>query len=275
MHSVSRREFLQAGGAGVLAAQAPRKIPVIDCHVHVGDPKAAAPNAEALSVPWTTAGVAPQEILRLNKEAGIDCSVIMPITPPGGTRFARFEKANEHIAEVCRKYPGKFIGFAKHDVVNEKGRLRSMLLREVRELGLRGLKMHQQPSAELLDACAELSIPVLYHPQRVALFEEVVAAYPKVNFMMAHMGRDEEPYARYVANRYPNAYLETANVVTTRHIERAVEKVPAGKIIFGSDEPLVDCRQEIFKIRVLKLPTEKEELILGGNLLRLLGGRIG
>lgn len=84
-----------------------------------------------------------------------------------------------------------------------------------------------------------------------------------------------KPYARYVANRYPNAYLETANVVTTRHIEHAVAQVPAEKIVFGSDEPLVDCRQEVFKIRVLKLPREKEELILGGNLLRLLGGKLG
>ena len=275
MGSLSRRQFFQATGAGILAAQPPRKVPVIDCHVHVGDPKLSAPNAEALSVPWTTVGIDPEEILRVNREAGIDCSVIMPITPPGGTRFAYFEKANEYIAEVCRKYRGKFIGFAKHDVVNEKGRLRSMLLRECRELGLRGLKMHQQPNAELLDTVAELGIPVLYHPQRVALFEEVVAAYPKVNFMMAHMGRDEEPYARYVVNHYPNAYLETANVVTTRHIEHAVEQVPASKIIFGSDEPLVDCRQEIFKIRVLKLPKDKEELILGGNLLRLLGGQLG
>jgi predicted TIM-barrel fold metal-dependent hydrolase len=274
MGNLSRRQFLQAGGAGLLAGQAPAKVPVIDCHVHVGDPKMSVPNADALSVPWTTTGATADEILQLNKEAGIDYSVIMPITPPGGSRFARFEKANEYVAEVCRRYPGKFIGFAKHDVVNEKGRLRSMLLREVRELGIRGLKMHQQPNAELLDTCAELGIPVLYHPQKVALFEEVVKAYPKVNFMMAHMGRDEEPYARDVVNRYPNAYLETANVVTTRHIEHAVAQVPAEKIIFGSDEPLVDCRQEIFKIRVLKLSKEKEQLILGGNLLRLLGGKI-
>jgi hypothetical protein len=31
---------------------------------------------------------------------------------------------------------------------------------------------------------------------------------------------------------------------------------------------------EIYKIRVQKLPKEKEELILGGNMLRLLGGHL-
>lgn len=38
-----------------------------------------------------------------------------------------------------------------------------------------------------------------------------------------------------------------------------------------SDSPLVDSRVELYKIRLLRLPQEKEQLILGGNILRLLG----
>jgi predicted TIM-barrel fold metal-dependent hydrolase len=210
----------------------------------------------------------PEGILRRMEEASIDQSVIFPISRQDG----RYEKANEVIAEICRQYPGKFIGYAKHHPVAEKGRIRRMLLREYHELGLRGLKvLRVHPSREMLEVAAELRIPVIYHPSRVALFEEVVAAYPSVNFILAHMGRDEEPAAIEVARRYPNAYLDTANVVTTRWIEMAIQKLPADKILFGSDEPEVDCRREVFKIRVLKLPKEKEELILGGNILRLLG----
>jgi predicted TIM-barrel fold metal-dependent hydrolase len=74
-----------------------------------------------------------------------------------------------------------------------------------------------------------------------------------------------------MARRYPNVYLDTGGVVLTRYIEQAIQQLGAGKVIFGSDEPEVDCRLEIFKIRMLKLPNQQEELILGGNLQRLLG----
>lgn len=269
----SRREFLHSsascllGGAVVsgfgrrgLGEAAQRRVPVIDNHAHAGI-------ADSLTAPWNTVAD-PEGILRRMEEASIDQSVIFPISRQDG----RYEKANEVIAEICRQHPGKFIGYAKHHPVAEKGRIRRMLLREYHELGLRGLKvLRVHPSREMLEVAAELRIPVIYHPSRVALFEEVVAAYPSVNFILAHMGRDEEPAAIEVARRYPNAYLDTANVVTTRWIEMAIQQLPAEKILFGSDEPEVDCRKEVFKIRVLKLPKEKEELILGGNILRLLG----
>jgi len=126
----------------------------------------------------------------------------------------------------------------------------------------------------------ELSLPVLYHPRRVALYEEFLPSYPTINFIMAHLGSDtsgnwhEHLAAIDLAKRYPNVYLDTSTVVLTSYLEKAIQELPADRIVFGSDEPEVDCRMEIFKIRVLKLPKEKEDLILGGNMLRLLGGRI-
>lgn len=262
----TRRGFVRLGAkclaAGSVLAQAiaqrpQRRTPVVDNHVHAG-------TGEALQTPPTTIAD-PEEILRRMEEAGIDQAVIFPIFNP------TYEKANEEIAEICRRYPGKFIGYAKHDPVTERGRIRPLLMREYHDLGLRGLKLHSHPTREMLEVVAELNIPVIYHPRQVAHFEETVAAYSTVSFILGHMGRDEEPAAIRAVKRYPNAYLDTANVVTTRWIEMAVRELPAEKIIFGSDEPEIDCRKEIFKIRVLNLPPEKQELILGGNILRILG----
>jgi predicted TIM-barrel fold metal-dependent hydrolase len=140
---------------------------------------------------------------------------------------------------------------------------------------LRGLKLHDEPSPEMLDAVRDLRIPVLYHPQRVALYEDFLPSYPTINFILAHLGSDQSGDWREhlagieLAKFYPNVYLDTSSVVFTRYLEKAVQELPAEKIVFGSDEPEIDCRLEIFKIRVLKLPREKEELILGGNMLRL------
>jgi predicted TIM-barrel fold metal-dependent hydrolase len=268
----TRREFLAAAGAvaGAAAGAQTHRVPVIDCHIHAG-------HAPRLTDPWTTIAD-PVEILRRMNEAGVDQAVIFPISnEPSYTR------ANQEIAEICRKYPGRFIGFAKHDPVGEQGRIRQMLLEECRALGLRGLKLHGHPGPEILDVCAELGLPILYHPSRVARFNEIAPAYPTVDLILAHLGSDmsmdyrEHLAAIEMANKYPNVYLDTSTVVITRYLEKAIAEVPAEKIVYGTDEPEVDTRLEIFKIRVLKLPKEKEEAILGGNILRLLskykGGR--
>jgi predicted TIM-barrel fold metal-dependent hydrolase len=47
--------------------------------------------------------------------------------------------------------------------------------------------------------------------------------------------------------------------------------LPAEKLLFGSDAPLVDARVEYHKIKLLRLSPEKEEKVLGGNIRRLLG----
>jgi predicted TIM-barrel fold metal-dependent hydrolase len=219
--------------------------------------------------PWSSFAD-PEGILRRNREAGIDRTIIFPISQE------TFEKPNQEIAEICRRYPDRFIGFAKHDPENEKGRIRRMLFHECRNLGLRGLKLHKHPGAEVLDAVAELGIPILYHPRRVALFDEIARSYPSVDLILAHLGSDlsadwrEHLSAIEMARKYPNVYLDTGAVVMTRYIEQAVEELGPSKIVYGSDEPELDCRLEIFKVRMLKLPRTQEEMILGGNMQRLL-----
>jgi predicted TIM-barrel fold metal-dependent hydrolase len=264
MKACSRREFL-IGATSLAAATGAqtRKVPVIDCHAHAG-------HAPALTNPWT-AIAEPAEILRRMDEAGVDQACIFPISNN------TYEAANREIADICKRYPGRFIGFCKHDSRTEKGRIREMMLHECRQLGLRGLKMHAPgPTPEVLDVVAELGIPILYHPARVAAFEEIAPAYPTVDLILAHLGSDmtidyrESLAGIELAKKYPNVYLDTSTVVITRYLEQAIAELPAEKLIFGTDEPEVDTRLEIFKIRVLKLPKQREEMILGGNMLRLL-----
>lgn len=264
--------------AGLSPAETPTKVPVIDCLVEVGIARVVSPLA--LTDPWCTFED-PELVLRRMEEAAIDYSVVH------ATGNTTYEKANEEIAELCRRYPTKFIGFANHNVEREKGRIRSLLFREVHELGLRGVGEIGcgVPPRELLDALRELHIPMLYHPyvgddERVALLEEFVPDYPNVNFILCHLGNDdsddwrEHLEAILLAKAYPNVYLDTSAVIITPYLEKAIQELPAEKLIFGSDGVDPDSRMEIYKIRVQKLPKEKEELILGGNMLRLLGGRL-
>ena len=246
---------------------------VIDCHAHVGIAREPG-TTEELSAPWDTVAD-PELILQHAQEAAIDKTVIFPIDN------TTYQEANEEIARICQRYPGKFIGFARHDAQTESGKIRSLLFHEIHDLGLRGLKLHTQPNIEILDAAKELGIPILYDSnEHVELFEEFLPSYPTINFIIPHLGSDQSAnwpghlMAIALAKRYPNVHLDTAAVVMTQYLEKAAEELPAEQILFGSDEPEIDCRLEIFKIRILNLPKEKEELILGGNILRLLGGRV-
>ncbi len=255
---LSRRSFLAAG----TTAAAQGRALVIDAHCHAG-------RGEAMSAPWTTK--ADVEItLRHMAEVGIDRTIIFPINN------ADYEKPNREIAELCARYPDKFIGFAKHDPQAEAGRIRAMLRHEVESLGLKGLKLHRLPTREVLDTAAELGIPILYHPEKVANFHLIASEYPQIPFIMAHLGsfasRDwtEHIAAIDAARRYPNVYLDTSSVVFFRFLEKAAAEAGPDKLIFGSDGPELDSRVELYKVRLLKLPPAEEAKVLGGNIRRLL-----
>jgi hypothetical protein len=260
---LSRRGFIAV--SSVLLARplrASAKPLIIDAHCHAG-------HGQAMSAPWTT-WADPEITLRHMAEAGIDRTIIFPIN---NTEYAQ---ANEEIAEICGRYPSKFIGFAKHDPQTEAGHIRSLLRREVESLKLKGLKLHRLPTREVLDAVAELGIPILYHPEKVSDFHMIASQYPQISFILAHLGSfashdwTEHLAAIDVARRYSNVHLDSSSVVFFQFLDRAARELGADKLIFGSDGPELDCRVELYKIRLLKLPPAEEAKVLGGNIQQLL-----
>jgi len=250
------------------------QIPVIDSHVHVG-------TANQMVVPWNTVGD-PEEILRNMRKGKIDQSVIFPMTNPNW--YGSFELANREIVQICRRYPSKFIGFAKHDSIAEKGRIRDLLRREILEFGLRGYKSHSpQPTLEVMETVAELQIPYLYHPAKVSDLVAIARDFPTVDMIMAHAGPYNRIASKSVQSRleaieaaktHANIYLETSRSTETSLLEKALLEAGPAKLCFGSDAPDCDARLEVFKIRnamlTLNIPQELQAMVLGGNLLRLI-----
>jgi uncharacterized protein len=253
---------MSTAALGAQTALAQARPVIVDAHCHAGF-------GQAMTAPWTTRARI-EVTLQHMAEAGIDKTVLFPVND------ADYEKPNQAIAELCGRYSGKFIGFAKHDPETEQGRIGPMLRHEVEKLGLRGLKLHKLPTREVLDAVAELKIPVLYHPREVSMFYAIAAGYPQVTLIMAHLGSYLSNNVAWhyeaiaIARRFPNVYLETSGVVAHRFLEMAIKELGPEKIIFGSDGPENDSRLEIYKIRLLKLPPADEAKVLGGNIQRLL-----
>lgn len=265
-----RRDFLKGTTLLAVGCAAPSSATrdglVIDAHCHAGK---GLNYGKEDAAPWTTYND-PEWTLRKMEEAGIDKTVIFPISN------TTYEEANLEIASYVKRWPDKFIGFAKHDQKTEAGRIRALLTREVKELGLKGLKLHGAPTTEMLEVVSDLEIPILCHPAKVADLNGPVADWPKITFIMAHLGnfasRDWKEHVAAIesAKRFPNLYLETSSVVFHNYLELAARQLPAEKLIFGTDGPLVDSRVELHKIRLLRLPPERERLVLSGNILRLL-----
>jgi hypothetical protein len=70
--------------------------------------------------------------------------------------------------------------------------------------------------------------------------------------------------------RHPNVYADTSGVRRFDYLEQAVKRGGAHKVLFGSDGPWLHPGLELYKIRLLRLSSPDEALILGGNLLRLI-----
>ena len=270
---MERRDLLRLGmgsalllNEGVARAGVPQGPRIIDAHCHAGK---GLNYGKSGSDPWTTFNP-PEWTLRRMEEAGIEKTVIFPIN----NTF--YQEANVEIAGYVRRWPTKFIGFAKHDPKTEAGRIRELLRHEVHDLGLKGLKLHGQPSLEMVETAAELNIPILVHPDTVDKLVPIVKASPRVAFILAHLGNfashewREHVTAIEAARELPNLYLDTSSVVFVQYLEQAARQLPATKLIFGSDGPLVDARVELYKVRLLKLSAEAEAQVLGGNIRRLL-----
>ena len=246
---------------------------IIDAHTHVGEP--------------VSRGELGQQAPRISAEtlvasmdrAGIDRS--LTFTDKGLLFYDKSE--NDKVAEAVIKHPRRLIGFA---CVNPQYGVDAVeeLRRAIVELELKGLKLHpwvQHFSCTdsvldpLFEEITRREIPVLIHtgydifsgPLGVA---DLARRYPKVPIIMGHSGCCGLWYdAIKAAKRRENLYLETSGNLSIA-IEKMVENVGAGRVLFGSDMPWADSALEILKIRKLNLTDRDKDQILGGNLERLL-----
>src|SRR6266487_2528599 len=129
------------------------KAAVVDCHALFGSGKTWADPVEQ-DVNYSL-----EDLLRRGGEAGIDRYCILP------ARNDEYKEMNRELARMCEKRADRFIGFAAHSPQREEGRVAIMLREEVKSMGLRGVRSDGHPNRELMDAAAELRIPVIYYPK--------------------------------------------------------------------------------------------------------------
>lgn len=237
---------------------------IIDFHTHLGKPK--------MGVKRPEIGSNTEDIIRIQKEAGIDKSVIfaMPQEP--------FPKKNKEANMIVFSAKGPFIPFIWiNPYFFEKKEFEIL----IEEFDVKGIKLHSvfdgyYPSPEFLEDVVELSIkldmPILFHSLwgdmgDVKNIENVASAFPRAKIVIAHL---KESKCIDVARKHDNVYIDTSYCPHPRRIEQTVDAIGPDRILFGSDFPFNDPVIQKMMIERSKIKREEKQAILGENAIKLL-----
>lgn len=237
---------------------------VIDSHCHFG-------KGDGLTGPWDTAAPL-NDYLQWCDDAGIHKTVL----------FAAFHSdyavANKAVAQMVKRHPQRFYGYAFLNAERDKGRIVGMVETAVYDYGFCGLKVHRYDariSREICEAARRFSLPVLYDVTgEVSSVELLAKEYPDVAFIIPHLSTFSDDWKAQLAFidhlvRHPNVYTDCSGVKRFDLLKAAYERAGAAKILFGSDGPWLHPGVELSKIFFLKASPEEEALMLAGNFLRL------
>ncbi len=267
---------------------------IIDFHTHIFPDKIAEKTISLLSqaagIPPFSDGTA-DGLLKSMDEAGIDCSIALPVL----TSPAQFESVNRFANEVNCRFQNserRIISFAgiHPDCDDIEGKMR-----QIRESGFLGVKIHPDYQGTYIDdekyiqilACAKdnnlivvthagvdsgfPNAPVRCTPDRVL---RLVKEVPYSRLILAHMGGNEMHDEVYEKLSGCDVYFDTAYVLRFIGEEmfcKTVARHGADRILFASDSPWSGQRQDVNMVMSMNLDAETKQKILCGNARKLLG----
>lgn len=246
------------------------KVRIIDSHVHVGcDEK--------------TKYYSEEELWRDLKEAGAQGAVIFAFPEDIYRIVDSVEsrlRANEYVLNVAEKSPDLYpFYFVWNDYLIPENL--------DRYLGVKWHRHHNEPMYDyddpkckkFLKNIKKLEMPVLLEEE----FKETkrfIDENPETIVIIPHMGALNGGYDRMQAfYEKKNVYFDTSTA-SIEAIKKCLEAVGRERVIFGSDvsgtlEPFYNFpKVEIEKIRKLDLKKEDLELMLSGNIERIISRKI-
>ena len=237
---------------------------IIDAHCHYGP-------GDGLTGPWDTrASLSKYE--RWAKEAGIEKTVIF------SAFHSDYPRVNDLVGLKVKENPEKYIGYAFVHAEKNAGKIYQIVKKSIQKYGFKGIKVHRYDapiSREICLVAQKFRIPVLYDVMgKVATVELLAREYPKVNFIIPHLGSFADNWEDQlnfipILERHPNIYTDTSGIRRFDLLEMAIKRAGAHKVLFGSDGPWLHPGVEMEKVFALKLSAREEKMILCGNILSL------
>lgn len=229
------------------------------------------------------------------ERAGIDKTVTW-LQP--GYEGVEIETYNAYVFEAVRRYPDRILGFGWADPTVGVDHAKAMVKTCIEEYGFYGVKLNgaqndyfiDDPSLSLpvIEEIAKFGKPLAFHigpdayekthPLRAARVSEL---FPELTILMVHMGmcdRIMNDGVIEVAGRCPNMFLVGSETTETA-VLKAVGILGARRICFGSDDPFHSMHVALATYKALlgravlngEIAEAQEDLIMGGNIVRLFG----
>ena len=259
---------------------------IIDAHAHIYPEKIAAKATETIGVFYDIkmdmpAGTA-ERLLINGKSAGISRFVVHSVA----TTAHQVRSINEFIKREVEAHP-EFIGFITlHQDLTEEEIAHEVDL--AIENNMHGIKLHpdfqkfniDDEAVEKFYRAADGRLPFLFHigddrydyskPERLV---RIAKKYPNTTFIAAHFGGyrcwgDAELYVGL-----DNVYFDTCSslpFISAEEAKRLIDLLGADRFFFATDFPMWDASGELERFNKIPLTEKEREMILSGNIKRLL-----
>lgn len=227
-------------------------------------------------------GTVPRSLLEQMRQNGVERAVLVP---DDLMTAVDNEEGNRFVLRALEQNPGAFLGFA---VANPWfGKRAEKWLRAALDAGLcgvyfkstvQGFMADDEMLRPFLELCDERGVPAYFHtgtPVGALPFGVLAQArrFPGLNFILGHMGANDYVGDAFAAvNLSENVYLETSLNLTT--LIRTAANLRPDRVIYGSGSPRSSMAFELKKIGEAVQSEQALEMILHGNLERILGGRV-
>jgi len=238
------------------------------------------------------------EFVKLLDNMGVEKAVIFNLDEETPSGIAGLP--NDYYAEIVKKHPDKFVGFAGIDPLK-----RMKAVREIRrsyDLGLRGIAVrpfmfgippHHAKMYPIYSTCVELDIPIWFHlsinystnnmeVERPIYLDIVAQDFPELKIIAGHGGWPWVNELVAVAWRNPNIFIDIASYLPKyigmkgtgwEQLIHFGNSVLQDKILFGSTWLFMGMSIKQLADGVMELPLKEEvkRKWLYENAARLLG----
>lgn len=262
-------------------------IPVIDTHCHIYPDKIALKASKGIGS-FYDIGMNFDGRLETLKAVSARAHVVHSLIFSVATTPHQVHSINTFIAENVRQSGGRFTGLgALHP---DSADMEADVL-ELKALGLKGVKLHpdvqQFPIDDsrgrlICELCAKHKLPLLLHCgdyrydySNVNRLIPLLEDYPDLLMIGAHFGGwSVWAQAAEALHKYPNIVVDASSTfhwVSRDTAKRLISLYGADRVLFGSDFPMWDPKDEIEYLLSLGLPTEDLEKIFYKNAQQLFG----
>ncbi len=224
-----------------------------------------------------------ETLLREGGEAGVDRFIVQSVA----TVPTQVISINNFIAQSVEKYPDKLIGFgAMHpDFEDISGEIERIV-----SLGLKGIKLHSdfqqfniddEKAFPIYENAQKHGLPILFHigdsrydyssPEKLL---NVVKKFPNLTVIGAHFAGWSMWDKGAEMFNHKGIYTDCSSslyAMTPEHAADLIRKIGVHRVMWGTDYPMWNAKEELERFERLPLTNRERELILSENALRLIG----